>query len=485
MATEVNLYTYQDFEKVRDKEDELKAFIINAIQRHQTSDLYKTAEVADLYDRQVNKTISEFVKLMYTASGRQIVDPTATNQRITSNFFHRLNVQRCMYSLGNGVSFANASDTGADLTKERLGVHFDHDIQDAAYKSLIHGVCFCFWSLDRLYNFPVTEFVPLWDEHDGMLKAGIRFWRLSPDTPMSVVLYELDGYTYYQTDADSLSVLKRIEDKRAYIETLAKAPADDNPEVIGEENYSALPIVPLWGSKLHQSTLVGLRASIDSYDLIMSGFANDLQDCAQVYWIMENAGGMTDADLAEFLDKLKYNNIVEIDGNDGSKVTPYTQEIPTKARETYLELIHNRIYEDFGALDVHTISAGATNDHIDAAYQPMDEEASDFEYQVSEAIRQILALMGIVDDPVYKRSRISNQMEQVQMVVMEAQWLDRETVLRKLPNITSDEVTAILERADVEDYNRMTDTSTVTVREDGAVTDEVTEGEGNADGEDQ
>lgn len=469
-GAEVNLYTYQDFEKARDaNEQELTAFIINAIQRHQTTDMYKTAVIADQYDRQLNTTINNFVKLIYTANGKQVKDPTATNQRIASNFFHRLNVQRCMYSLGNGVSFVDASESGADTTKERLGVHFNHDIQDAAYKSLIHGVCFCFWSLDRLYNFPVTEFVPLWDEHDGMLKAGIRFWRLSPDTPMSVVLYELDGYTYYQTDSASLGVLKKIEEKRAYIETIAKTPADDNPEVIGEENYSALPIVPLWGSKLHQSTLVGLRASIDSYDLIQSGFANDLQDCAQVYWILENAGGMTNADLAEFLDKLKYNNIVEIDGNSGSKVTPYTQEIPTKAREAYLTNIRNRIYEDFGALDVHTVAAGATNDHIDAAYQPMDEEASDFEFQVSECIRQILALMGIEDDPVYKRSRISNQMEQVQMVVMEAQWLDRETVLRKLPNITSDEVTAILERSDEEDYNRMTATSSITVNEDGAV----------------
>ena len=101
------------------------------------------------------------------------------------------------------------------------------------------------------------------------------------------------------------------------------------------------------------------------------------------------------------------------------------------------------------------MAAGATNDHIDAAYQPMDEEASDFEYQVSEFVQQLLALIGIEDAPVFKRTRISNQKEQVDMVMSEAPYLDHETVLRKLPNISPSEVSAIKERLDAENEERM------------------------------
>jgi len=115
------------------------------------------------------------------------------------------------------------------------------------------------------------------------------------------------------------------------------------------------------------------------------------------------------------------------------------------------------IYESFGALDVHTIAAGATNDHIDAAYQPMDEEADDFEFEVIQFVRQILKLIGVDDMPVFKRNRISNQMEQVQMVVMEAQWLDDETILSKLPNVTVDEVKSILEKKSLEEGARFED----------------------------
>ena len=125
-------------------------------------------------------------------------------------------------------------------------------------------------------------------------------------------------------------------------------------------------------------------------------------------------------------------------------------------RKQYLDDIRAQIYEDFGALDVHTVAAGATNDHIDAAYQPMDENAADFEFQVAEFVQQLLALQGVEDsEPVFKRQRISNQTEQVQMVVQEAEWLDRETILRKLPNIDPTEVRGIMERVEEEESTMM------------------------------
>lgn len=452
------LLTYQDFVEAGDANRE--SFVLEAINRHKASRMYRTAKDADLYDRQRNRTINEYIQKVFDLTGSKLVDFTASNNKIASNFFHRLNTQRVMYSLGQGVSFIDVDESGEeDTTKDALGPHFDHDLQVLAYDALIHGVAFGFWNLDRMYVFPFTEFAPIWDEHDGTLRAGARFWRLDQSRPMQVVLYEEDGYTRFETRQDANGSdserLVMTGEKRPYIEKVAYTPADGIEQVIGGENYSALPVVPMWGSKLHQSTLVGMRASIDSYDLIRSGFANDLTDCAQIYWLVSNAGGMDDADLQRFLDRLRLNHVALVDSDDGGNAQAYTQEVPYNARKEYLMMIRDGIYEDFGALDVHTVAAGATNDHIDAAYQPMDEEASDFEFQVSEFIQQLLKLMGIDDRPVFKRSRISNQKEQVDMVVAEAQWLDQETILRKLPNLRPDEVPGILDRLAEEEQDRM------------------------------
>ncbi|MBQ3973041.1 MAG: phage portal protein, partial [Lachnospiraceae bacterium] len=145
----------------------------------------------------------------------------------------------------------------------------------------------------------------------------------------------------------------------------------------------------------------------------------------------------------------------EVPTGDGAKATPYTQEIPHAARMEYLDSIRTGIYEDFGGLDVHQVSANSTNDHLQAAYQPLDENADDFERHCIEFIQQILVVAGFEPDmPIFKRNRISNQREQVDMVIAEADYLDTETILGKLPNITPDEVKEILRRRDQEDIER-------------------------------
>lgn len=454
------MLTFQDFEQAK-AQGRLTAFVEAAIAEHKNSDAYKVAQDADLYDRQKNKTINEYVKQVFTLAGAPVEDFTASNNKISSNFFHRLNTQRCTYSLGNGISFAN--DEGGKL-KEQLGERFDKSVYDIGYYGLIHGVSYGFWNVDKLHVFKATEFVPFLDEFDSELKAGIRFWQIDDEKPLIAILYELDGYTKYMSVVKEkvengrtvkVSELQEAEPKRAYKITVTQNEAGDSA-VIGEENYSALPIVPFYGSKLKQSTLIGMRPEIDSFDLIRSGFANDLTDCAEIYWLIENCGGMTEDDLARFRDRLKITHIAEVDGDAGAKAVPYTQEIPYQARKAYLEDIRSGIYEDFGGLDVHAVSANSTNDHLEAAYQPLDENADDFEYQLIEFIQQVLVVAGFeVDTPVFKRNRISNTKEQVEIVMMEAQYLDEETVLNKLPNITPDEVREILLRKDSEDAERM------------------------------
>ena len=444
------LLTFNDFEQATDK----AKFVQGAIGAYKSSDFYRTAALADEYDKQKNPTITQAIRTLFTAKGSQVEDFTASNHRIASNLFSRLNTQRCMYSLANGVSFVDpyeAKEAKEDETKKALGPHFDHVLKEAAYHALIHGCSYLFWDMDKVYEFKATEFVPLDDESTGALRAGIRFWQLDSNRPMKAVLYEKDGYTKYQTVKGQL-----VEEqaKRGYKVTYQYTEAGDIIDT-EEENYASLPVVRMYASRLKQSTLVGMQEAIDAYDLILSGFANDLSDCAQIYWIVENYGGMDEQDLAQFLDRLKLNHIANADTQSGGKVTPYTQEIPYQARKAFLDDLKARIYEDFGALDVHTVSADSTNDHLEAAYQPLDENAADFEHWVSDAIVQLLKLQGIEDAPIFKRNRVSNQREQVEMLVQEAAWLDPATIIRKLPNVSPEEYAAAVQSLQEAEMERM------------------------------
>lgn len=439
----VPLLTFQDFQAASDR----AKWIGSAIGSYMRSDAYKIALDADEYEAQRNITILNTVKQIYDITGVAAPDPTATNNRIASNFFHHLCKDRVQYSLGNGVYFT------VDGIKAALGEKFDTDLTDAAKLAVRHGVSYIFVNDDQYNVFKMTEFMPLYDEDTGVMRAGIRFWSLEwRRRPIHVWLYEEDGYTVYRTAPKKygLGALEIAQQKRAYKQTVQVSEADGE-EVISEENYGVLPIVPLYPNDSKQSALVGLRAKIDAYDLIHSGFANDLQDCAQMYWIIGNAMGMDDDAVAKLRDRLVFQHMAVVDTVNTS-LTPYTQEVPYSARQACLDQLRTAMYEDFGVLDVHTVSAGATNDHIDAGYQPMDSEADDFEYQIITAVQQILRIKGLEPAvPQFKRNRISNQMEQTQMVIMAAQYLDRKTVVKKLPMVTVDEVDDILQAKDRED----------------------------------
>ena len=317
----VEIFTFQDFQNEVNDNGVAKAVAV-AINSHKESKDYKMAMDADLYDHQKNKTINEYVQTIFSLTGSPIEDYTASNNKLSSNFFRRLNTQRNTYLLGNGISFP---DDDGKTVKDALGKNFDTRLKSLGYYALIHGVSFGFWDVSGMHIFKLTEFVPLWDEETGELKAGIRFWQIDSKKPMFAVLYEEDGFTKFKTDIKNGNFVE-IQQKRAFKITVSKSEADGE-EVIGEENYSALPIMPLWGSSLKQSTLVGMRALIDSFDLIRSGFANDLTDVSQIYWIISNAGGMDDKDLARFRDRLKLTHIAVAD-TENSGITPHTNEVP-------------------------------------------------------------------------------------------------------------------------------------------------------------
>lgn len=444
-------------------EDE-KGAISKVIADWKSGKIYKTAVIADTYDRQENDTIMTYVKKMFSLSGMEIQDFTASNNKIASNFFRRLNVQRNTYSLGNGVTFDK------DSVKDKFGDKFDTVLMKAAYKALIHGVSFPIWD-GKLYCIPATEFVPLYDEEKGTLMAGIRFWQIDDDKPMFARVYEADGYTKWRkASGEDWTV---VVEKAPYVQTIVSTKADGD-EVVDEGNYSAIPIVPLWGSSLKQSTLIGLRSQIDSYDLIRSGFANDLSDVAQIYWIIENFGGMSTEDLAKFRDRLKLNHIANADTQEGGKITPYAQDVPYQARQTYLDGIRQSIYDDFGAFDVRGFSGGAkTATEIDAAYQPLDENADDFEGQIIEFVQELGKLIGIGPDdciPLFKRNRISNATEQMQALAL-ADWLDEETKIRHTPIITVDEQDEVLKRLDAEAVERMSGLNALVEPQNGTETE--------------
>lgn len=437
--------TYQDLLALGDNGKARMDFILQAIKEHKSSTMYQIAVDADMYYRHLNPTIMRAQKIVYDLMGRAHVDEWSANNKIPSRYYFYFITQSVQFLLGNGVSFSD------DKTKERLGKGFDNIVQRAATDAMNGGVSFGFWNNDRLEQFAVTEFVPLYDEENGALKAGIRFWQVADDKPLRATLYEMDGLTeYIQRKNEDITVLK---EKRPYIQIVAKSDASGE-EILDGQNYPGFPIVPLFNIN-HQSELVGSRETIDAYDLMASALINNIDDSNLIYWVIRNAGGMDDVDDAKFVQRLKTLHVAHLEGNE--EVDQHQIDVPFEASETALNRLRGQLFDDFMALDVKQIASGAaTATEIKAAYEPLNSKTDLFEYQVTEFIDGILALIGIEDTPTYTRSLIVNQQEAIQNLIVSAEYLSDDYITRKVLEILgdTDKADEVINQRILEDVNR-------------------------------
>lgn len=449
------MITYQDYLQVSKTEPDRAAFVRKVINDHKSSSLYQTAKIADDYDRGRNTTIMNYQKTVTTVTGQVVPDVYSAVHRSASNFFSAFVTQLNQYLLGNGV-------TWREEAPEALGKDFDNKLQKAGRYALAGGVSFGFFNLDHIDVFSVLEFAPLYDEEDGSIKAGVRFWQIDDQKPLRATFYELDGYTNYlwSSKFKPSENWKHIREntymlpKKPYITRLITSEVDGT-EIYAEENYPTFPIVPLWGNPKHQSDIENLREKIDAYDFILNGFEDDL-DNAQLYWIIRGAGGMDDPDLMKFLDRLRMTKAAAPD--DGQEVVPVTVSIPYEARERLLDRIEKQLYKDAMIMNPEDIAGGATTaTQIKAAYERQNNKADQFEYCVLDFINGICDIAGIENEASFTRSLIVNTQEEITTVIAAAQFLDTEYVTRKILTLLGDgdQADEILNRIETEEQERM------------------------------
>lgn len=442
--------TYNDLVAVGENEKERIDFIRQAINEHCSSDRYKTAVDAELYYDGLNPTINRYEKIIYDMQGRAHTDMWTANHKLASRFFGMAVDQEVSYLLGNGITFSEES------TKKKLCPDFDQEVMDAARNAKIAGVSFGFWDVEHLRVFDLQEFVPLYDEENGALKAGIRFWQVASDKPLRATLYEMDGFTeYFQPKNKDMEVLQA---KRRYKRIVRTADVGGT-EIYDGDNYEGFPIVPLKNNRHSLSEICGKRNTIDALDLASSNMVNNVDEGNLIYWVLSNCNGMDDLDDAKFIERLKTTHVAHADGDDGAKVTPQTIEAPYDGTNATIDMLKRKLYEDFQCFDAAAVSAGnQTATAIKASYVPLDLKTDKFESEVTRFIVEILRLAGIDDTPSYTRNQIINKTEETQSLLMGAQYYDDEYITKKLLTINGDidQYEDMMKRKAAEDVDRFT-----------------------------
>ena len=419
------MITYQDLLEVGDREDSRMEFVLNAIHQHKSTRKYDKGVCAEEYYRHQNRTITQFQKLLYTVSGKAVPDNWSANYKLASNFYKIFVTQQVQFLLGNGISWTTGK---GDI----LGSDFDIKAMEAAKESINYGESYGFFNNGHVDVFSFKEYVPLYDEENGALSAGVRFWQIDPQKPLRTTLYEMDGYTDYIWREGKGEILR---DKRPYLTTRKYTDAD-GLEIFNGENYPTFPIVPLYANAEHQSEFEGMQAHIDCYDLIKSNFANTVDDASLIFWTIQNAGGMDDIDLAQFVQKMKTIKAAAM--QDGQTAEAHTITIPTEGSEALLDRLRKDMFRDYMALDTDDLANATTATEIKAKYTQLNLKADLFEGQVTKWIKGLLAVAGVDDDPTYVRSMLVNQTEEIQNIVSSGEYLPQDYATERILTILGD-----------------------------------------------
>lgn len=432
----ITIKTYQDLLEIGKDEKARMDFVMQVIKDHIGSQEHRIAEDAEQYYRHLNPTIMRAQKLIYNLLGQAVQDNYSANNKIPCRYYFYFVTQAVQFLLGNGVSFSN------DGTKKKLGKGFDKAVQRLATKAINGGAAYGFWNKDHIEIMGISNtdkepaFAPLYDEDNGALRAGVRYWQVDSSKPIRATLFEEDGFTEY--------IKRKDEDMQVYAEKRDYIQIVESSEVSGTTiynggNYPGFPVIPLYNIN-KQSELVGNRETIDAYDLMVSALVNNVDEGNLIYWVLKNCGGMDDIDDVKFVERLKTLHVAHADGDgEGSSVEAHTIEAPFEANEATLERLRSQLFDDFMALDVKAIAGGAaTATQIEAAYEPLNSKADLFEHQVTEFIDSLLALLGIEDKPTYTRSMIVNQQEMIQNILSAASYLSEEYVTKKILEVLGD-----------------------------------------------
>lgn len=467
----IDLRTYQDLQAVGQDEKARIAFIEDVIREQKSSFGYTFAVKAKKYYDGVNPTINEYEKLIYDMQGKAHKDMWTANHKIASRFFGFNVDQAVSYLLGNGISFSKKN------TLDKLGPDFYEKAWDALKAAQIGGVSFGFWDNGQMFVFRRTEFAPLYDEENGALSAGVRFWQLDDDKPLRCTLYEPDGYTEYIKRKGKAMEVKQKKRKYIIRTTSNKIQGD----VIQEgKNYDGFPIVPLKNNEDSTSELYGRQNTIDALDLCTSGMVNNVDEGNIIYWALQNCGGMGEDDAARFLERIKTTHVAFMDtAPDGATAEPHSIEAPYVGTQTAIDTLTKRLYEDFQAFDASAVTAGnQTATAIKASYVPLDLKTDRLERQLTGFINGIFKLAGIDDKPTYTRNQIVNRQEEMQTLLMAAPYADDEYVTTKALTILGDAdmVDDVLKRRAADDLGRFDGNNP----QGGG--DETEEGEENEDG---
>lgn len=289
---------------------------------------------------------------------------------------------------------------------------------------------------------PSEQIVPVWssDLEKELLAVFRTYIDIDEESGDAYVVYE------YWTDKTCYAYRLKTGEEIDHLEAYPVFIVDpDTCEISNEYEHGVgeVPFFPFLNNNTNTGDLKNIKALIDTYCKVFSGFVNDLEDIQEVIFILTNYGGQ---DLGEFLQDLKYYKTIKIDSNgqdDKSGVSTLTIDLPVEAREKLLAITRKCIFEQGQGIDPDPENFGNSSGvALNFLYSLLELKAglqeTEFRLSFGRFIRCVCRNLNIhiKDDTIlqtWTRTSVKNDLELSQIAQQSVNTISDETIVTNHP----------------------------------------------------
>lgn len=416
------------------------------IKKHQAghSGFLARAEVSRRYYR--NKTD---ILLQQPKSDKGEQPLRNADNRIPFNFHGLLVNQKASYMFAAPPLFDLGDDASNKALTKFLGDKFAKVCKDLCIEASNCTVGWLHLWKDKIAGYkyaavPAEQIIPVFDK--SLEKELLGVLRIYPDTDQDGD--ECTVYEYWNDigcQAYEVKAGNTLDEGLCPYYAFTVVGTDGNSNLSNEFQHDVgeVPFFPFFNNNIDTGDLDNVKALIDVYCKVFSGFVDDLEDIQEVIFVLTNYGG---ADLGQFLRDLKDYKAIQIESEgaeDKSGVSTLTIELPVEARKELLETTRKCIFEQGQGIDPDPQNFGNSSGvALGFLYSLLELKAglqeTEFKLGFGRFVRCVCRLLNIQikDDTIvqtWTRTSVRNDQELSQIAQQSKGIISDDTIVSKHP----------------------------------------------------
>lgn len=371
----------------------------------------------------------------------------SADNRVPRNFYGLLVNQKASYMFTAPPLFDVGSQQSNQMIADTLGDIYAKNCKTLCVNASNAGIAWVHYWKDETGEFQYgvvdsKQIIPIWSTHlNKELLAVLRVYKNIDDEGKSWDIYE------YWTDTDCWAYQKAADDivdtgliAYSMFSDFANAGIGTVPNQL-KHDLGHVPFIPFLNNDIAVSDLDNIKALVDTFDKVYSGFVNDLEDIQEIIFLLTNYDG---TDLNSFLSDIKKYKTVKMQSSgadDRSGLETLTIDIPVEAREKLLDMTRKAIFEQGQGVDPQPQDFGnASGVALKYLYSLLELKAglmeTEFRLGFGQLVRAICQAKGIEASNItqtWTRTAIANDAELATICKDSVGIISNKTILKNHP----------------------------------------------------